>query len=511
MLQLFRIALLSNTIWGRGKTVLLAVIGLVGLGETLFFLPGYNNTSPSIMPHSMLQMTATATETAVPTETATATNTPFATSTVVPTEPPTATSAPAGWDIYEPNDTFETASSVNVNVTIRDLTLSPANDRDYFRIYGKAGQILHITTFVQAGTDTMLRLYTTGGTILAENDDKSATDLGSSIIWTPVADSWFIVEIESAVPGYEGRYDLAILLEMPTPTASPAPTNAPGPTSTPVPTVTPTTPAVPADQYEPNNSVDGAAEIIVGTTYQATLPTGDVDYYRLLAKSGNKYQCDTKVTGVDTAITILSSNLEQLAANDDRAPNDVGSTVIWTAETTATVYIAVQNRAGRGEYTLVCDAVVPPPPASGGGGGGNYTPPSPTATATPFPTATPSLLVRHIGNVQPTPTAVLQTVVRLVIVYDQNNNRAGDIGEGISNISVRALYGGSVVAWGLTDERGEVTLHIIGNVDRITIPYLNFWEMRVSPGTDLEPRTVLIPSVSLPVILPIETPVPPEE
>ncbi|MCP4424863.1 MAG: hypothetical protein GY803_10250 [Chloroflexi bacterium] len=499
-MNLVRIALLSS----RKKALLTPIFTLVMAGLGLFgesFLQSSSGQSPAAVP-PMQAMTNTPTATA--TSTALPTPTPLPTMAAVAPSP---TATPDGWDSWEPNNSLEEAKSITVNQTISDLTLAPADDVDYFLVYGKADQILNVTTFVKAGTDTILRLYSQAGVLLQENDDKSPTDLGSAILWTSAEDDWLIVSVGSAIPGYGGEYDLSIMLESPTPTPPPQPTQIP-PTA--VPTQTTTPPPVSADEYEPNNNIDAAAEIVMGTNYQATLPGGDVDYYRLLAKDGNRYQCSTVPNGVDTAVTIYNGALEILAENDDRAPDDIGSSATWRAEQTGDVYIAVQGRAGRGEYTLACDVALPPTPVPYSGGGNNNAAAAP-ATATPVPTATPvELTVRYLGEAQPTATPVIETVVRLVVVYDKNNSRAGDIGEGIQNVSVRALYGGRVVAWGLTDERGEVTLRIIGDVERITIPYFNFWEMSVNPGSDLEPRTVVIPPVQLPVILPVETPSPEE-
>lgn len=500
MLQLLRIGLMTKQL-PKSAAVLALLLGAleVGIAGLFPFAP-----APAAVPAPAL-----AAQPEVPSPTPSPTHTALPTATALPTltpAPPSATPTPDGWDAWEPNDTLDGAAPVAVNQTLTGLTLAPAGDVDAFKVYGKAGQILNLTTFVQAGSDTRLQLYSPGGTLLAENDDKSATDLGSALLWPARSDGWLFVAVTSAIPGYGGRYDLALLLESPTPVPSATATEWPAPTlppATTAPTATGTPPAVADDAYEPNNAAQAATEIIIGTAYQASLPTGDVDYYRLLGKAGNRYRCETQPTGVDTALSVYSQNMALLAENDDRAAGDVGSAADWIATETGNVTIAVQNRAGRGAYTVSCSVVLPEtrPPAGGSG-----TSAVPTATPTVAPTAEPALTVRFLGQSQPTATPVVETVVRLVVVYDKNNNRAADIGEGIKNVSARALYGGRVVAWGLTDERGEVTLRVVGDVERITIPYFNFWEMRVRPGETPAPRTVIVPPVQVPVILPVETP-----
>jgi hypothetical protein len=443
--------------------------------------------------------TATATMTAVP-PTATPLPASSATATFTPAPSPT----PEGWDQLEPNNSFDEATLITVGSSFTQLTLYPVGDVDFFTLFVKEGQILSFVTFVQPGADTMMRLYSEAKTLLAENDDKSPTDLGSQIVWQAPSDQWVYVEISSAVPGFGGQYALAVALESPTPTPTPTATPVPDPTATAEPTQTLTPAPVAPDQYEPNNSFETATDIIQGSSYRATLPLGDVDYYRFIGRQGLTYRCDTnELQGVDTTMTVYDGERNLIDANDNRAPTDIGSTVQWTAGYTGSYYILIRPVIGQGSYTLSCMAVVPSPPSSGSNGR-----PAATPTLTPEPTAPAvELGSRFMYQINPSPTPAVETLIRLRVAYDANNNRTADLNEGIQNVSVRALSGGRVVAWALTDERGEATLRVLGEVDRATIPYLGGWEVRLRPGHEVD-RVLLVPAVPIPVVIPIATPTP---
>jgi hypothetical protein len=95
------------------------------------------------------------------------------------------------------------------------LTLVGA-DLDYFTGYLKAGQLLRLETAVYGSLDTRLRLFW-GGQQVAENDDRSPTDVGSTIIWPAPADGWYLALVEKATAA-DGVYDLAAALAAPTAT-----------------------------------------------------------------------------------------------------------------------------------------------------------------------------------------------------------------------------------------------------------------------------------------------------
>jgi hypothetical protein len=483
---------------GVAGTVATALLsGLYLLSQLAGFgRPAYGEGAPLVEAAPLVTPageTATATAT-LPAETPTAlppTATPAATATATttPTVPPTAT--PAGWDRFEPNDAFDQATTLAVGMLHRDLTLAPPGDLDYFRFFGKAGQLIRITTFPEPGTDTFLTLYSQNGEVLAELDDNQGhTSQGESYLLAVPEERWYVVQVRSAVPGFAGAYALSVMLELPTPTPTTAP---PGPTATPVPT---TPPAVPPDLAEPNNEIGSAHEIVAGSVLALSLPPGDVDWFRLFQKGDNRYQCTTNPSGVDTEMFVYDSQQALLGANDDMAPGQLGSRVAWRAAYTGWVYVLVRPVTGMGSYTLLCEIVVP---ASAPPGGGSGSPPAPP-TATPWPAATPvSLDFRLVGQVEPTPAAQTITTVRLRLFEDLNGNGLPDAGEGIAGIPVLALYQAGTVRWQTTNRNGEVNLVIYGPVDRIAVPYLSAYSLAVAPGQTID-EPLLITAYAKPVI-----------
>lgn len=464
------------------------VVVILSVVFTVFFL-SLNGGVESVPTHAAEPST-------VPTQGITYTVAVSPTETLQPTlTPMPSTPVPSEWDRLEPNNGFDDATLVSVNSTEAKLTLHviDSEDVDFFTVFGKKKQILRISTFLSPGTDTRIALYTSSGKLLVENDDKSATDLGSSVKWVVDADQWLYIEVKSSVPGMGGIYDISTQLEEPDPTATPKP---PEPTKTPVPK------PVTEDEAEPNNHAGEAKDIVGGTTYRYLLPSGDLDYYRFFIEEGVVYRCDTYPTGVDTVMAILDQNQTTFIENNNRKPSDIGSTAEWRATYTGYVFVMVRGVVGDGDYDLICTGVEPTPVPSGGGGGS-----APTTEPTVIPTMTPTpanLTARFLSQVNPTPTLSLITTVNVRVVYDANNDGVGDLSEGVENISVRAVQGGVSVAWALTDKHGEATLTISGDVERVIIPLIG-WDQSVKLG-DVNDAVVLIPPVKLPVVIPVEMP-----
>ena len=484
--------------------LLLSVILLVLLIPALVVVQGTSYAAPGEAKKGNAQYS-------VFTGTITVTSTPTSSATVVPpTETPTGQHPP---DACEPNDDFGSPCSMTVNQTLTDLTLAPVGDLDYFTVYLKAGQIAQAATFPAPGTatDTRMFVYDAGGGLLGENDDRSGVDLGSSVTWSAPADGWFIILVDSAVP-LEGQYDLQLSLALPTVTPTPTPTQTPVPTGTPLPTMTPSptvTPYTQPDNGEPNNSPETAFETVLGTTYKMTLGPGgidDHDFFRVLVKAGNQYRCAAeKPSGVDPTLRVYSGTIGQgelIAENDDASPTDIGSEVRFAAPYDGPVYVVIESRAGYGGYTFVCEGVIYTPPI--GGQGTTFTATVAAApTEEPAATATPiRITYRQLPSLQPTATPVEATTIRVQVIYDLNANGAADPDEGIANVSVRAVSRNNIVGWALTDERGTATITVLGNVDRVIVPFLSGWNSPAKMGMVNE-STLTIPAVPLPVVMPV--------
>jgi hypothetical protein len=427
--------------------------------------------------------------------------TPAETATTVPS--PTSQGLPP--DRFEPNNTPETAAPIGFGVEA-GLTLA-GDDVDYFTVYLKAGQMVRISTAVYQGLDTRLKLFW-AGQVVAENEDRSPVDLGSTVHFTAVAEGWHLIRVEKAAV-YDGVYDLEVALVQPAATPTPAPTLTPTPTPTPSPSPTP---LIQPDLAEPNDTSETAFPITPGVRGAYTVGGGDVDYYTFIAKAGRRYACETVTNQVDTLLTATAGPVV-LGINDDRGVGRVDSYVEWQAAHEQVVIVKVEARGGSyGQYDFVCQVVTPPaaPPS------GPSAPPVPAgATATPAELVTGSLpltatepislTVHHLGRVQPQ-TAAPTTHIRLLVYYDANNDRQPGPGEGIANVSVLAVNSqGQPLARVFTNAQGEAVFNLAGDgVARVIVPFVPGWSARVRVGETNNDIVLGLPAVRLPVFLPVE-------
>jgi hypothetical protein len=419
-----------------------------------------------------------------------------------PSPTPGSGSAPA--DRFEPNDQFGQATVIGFGVE-EDLTLT-VGDEDWFTFYGKMGQLVRVSTYVDARLDTKVTVYHEGQ-VMGQNDDRSATDLGSTVIVSVTADGWYAIRVER-VGGFEGYYALeAVLLE---PTATPTLPPSPTPTIMPTPTLSPT-PLTPADMAEPNNSPEQAFPIVPGVQYShlAVGANDPVDYYRFIAKAGSRYACETITNQVDTLLEIYGPE-GPVAANDDRGVGRVDSYVEWQSPAEQAIIIRVTARGGTfGPYALKCAAIAPPPapnpippPATPSlSSAGDITSTAVLTAATTIP-----LTVRRIGQVVVETTPAATTAVRLLIYYDANNDRQPSPGEGVSNVSVMAVNGrGGPIARVFTNAQGEAVFHLTAaDAERVIVPFVPAWYSAIRRGQENE-ILLGLPAVRLPVFIPVRT------
>lgn len=417
-----------------------------------------------------------------------------------PTDVPGPTSVAAfPSDRFEPNDVPEMATLIGWQ-TEAGLTLV-GTDVDYFTAYLKAGQTVRLETMVEDGLDTRVKLFWEGQ-LVAENDDRSLIDVGSSVMWTTASDGWLIALVEK-VTSSDGRYSLSAALVAPAATSTPPPTLTPAPTSTPMPTPTP---VVKADLAEPNDTPESAYPITPGVRATYTLGPADVDYFRFIAKAGNTYRCETETGQVDTLLTVIA-NGEMIAANDDQGVGRVDSYLSWTAAVEQSVLVRVEARGGGfGQYDLICQAAAPASPA---GASASFPAASATTVAlaatAPLTATTPiSLTVRHIGRIQ-APSEGVTSRIRLLIYYDANNDRSPGPGEGVANVSVLAVDAqGQRLARVFTNAQGEAVFNLSSDaVTRIVVPFVPGWSARVRVGEVNEGIVLGLPAVRLPVFLPV--------
>ncbi len=102
------------------------------------------------------------------------------------------------------------------------------------------------------------------------------------------------------------------------------------------------------------NTAAGSTLIQVGSSNQGKINyTGDVDYFRFSVVAGKTYVIDTSHRSLaGSSMTLYGSNgTTQL---DQSSSSGTGSKIVWTADTSGTVYLAVQGAtaAQTGDYTL---------------------------------------------------------------------------------------------------------------------------------------------------------------
>ncbi len=196
--------------------------------------------------------------TPTPTPSLTPTQTPTSTPTKTITPTPGAFACTTGSDKFEPNNDYDTATTIGLGVKYTSLNFveciqsDGSWDNDFFKARVKPGMLVTCRTLdLTPGTDTNLILYDVNRNGITGQDDfnRAAGDLSSSVSYYVTYEGWLYglvgegfhrPQSEQAAASYS--YECTIQSQY-TPTPAPTATDVPGqPTRTPVPTVTPTVP-----------------------------------------------------------------------------------------------------------------------------------------------------------------------------------------------------------------------------------------------------------------------------
>jgi hypothetical protein len=253
--------------------------------------------------------------------TPTLTKTPKPTSTVGPSPTPYAGSPNV--DRFEPNNEFDSATTIGLNVKYDKLNFvqwdlnSDEWDNDYFKVRVKPGMLVTCSTLdLTPGTDTNLILYDNDRNGINGNDDvnRAAGDLSSSVSYYVTYEGWLYglagegfsrPTAEQAVTGYS--YECTIGTQF-TPTPAPTATDAPNaPTRTPI-TPTPTETLIPTPTLTPTPpfvKVEPLPTATLPGLPQSQVPVSLLAYYD--ANNSNKYDPGEGIVGISARVIDLTT------------------------------------------------------------------------------------------------------------------------------------------------------------------------------------------------------------
>jgi len=270
----------------------------------------------------------------------------------------------------EPNDDFASADLVPVPGYATG-GVSETDTVDYFRlttVIGSNYQASLSTLNVTGGMSVRMRLYD-GAQYLAGGP-------ASTISWSAYTTTYYIrvdANLIVTTTTQSAQYRLDIDAIAPTPTSLPSST----PTNTPPPSVTE------GDNYEPNNTFEGAYELPVATSISLSGLDGvanfypddsDTDWFKFWVKDDKWYQVTTSnLSGVDTYLQIRDKNNGVIGGDDDGG-GGLASQFSWQANYDGYYYIRVTNKVNTsGTYNMSIQESDAPPADS------TATPVSPTS------------------------------------------------------------------------------------------------------------------------------------
>jgi hypothetical protein len=235
-------------------------------------------------------------------------------------------------DEYEPDDTQDQASTIEVNsYQVHDLHVT--GDHDWVCFQAVSGTNYVVETFnLGDWIDTYIALYDVEGSLLAENDDGGEEPLSSLLVWKAVENGELCVmagDLADARGGPGTEYMIAVQEEGTT-------------------VLTP-------DTYEPDDTLATAGSIELQEPQWHSIHTaGDHDWLSLQAEAGVTYVLETHDLEVelDTILFLYDADGKELAQDDDGSDEPRASLITWTAQEAGTVYILVRDykddRATRG-------------------------------------------------------------------------------------------------------------------------------------------------------------------
>jgi hypothetical protein len=335
------------------------------------------------------------------------------------TATPTASTTGNCTDAYEPDDTTAQAKLIQLNTQQVHVLCHPdgTRDTDWVLVEVSAGKVYTFqTSDLATSVDTIISLYNSDGTKLAESDDYNSS-LASRIDYSFSAGGVYFLRIRNKTditgPGYQYTVSFSSTGQLP-PSATATATLNP---NTPTPTQGPC-----YDAEEPDGVPETAKLILIGQTqHHSFCPAGDADWARFYARAGKVYTIRTfnLGTGVDTYMWLFDSDGKTvLAYNDDGGTADVSSRLDFYPQRDDYYFVQVKDAGDIGGSDQTYDlalAVAPGAPQPPGTATGGVAKPIGAATTAP---STPTVVVQPTtppipsptqGAVQPTPAAVNAT------------------------------------------------------------------------------------------------------
>lgn len=219
---------------------------------------------------------------------------------------------------------------------------SPAGDLDWYRLSVERGQRYHFTLngVGDNPVDPVLTIMDARGQQVAENDDSDGS-LNSVLDYVPTQSGEVFVQARAFNPEATGAYELRV-------EASTLPADAVG------------------------NDPGSSARINPGRAVDGTLDyEGDIDAYRLSARTGQRYTITlNSATGAsaplaDPVLRLIDREGHELASNDD-GPEGLNSQLAYVPQHSGDVFIEARGyNDTAGAYTLnVAAERLPPETAS---------------------------------------------------------------------------------------------------------------------------------------------------
>ncbi len=229
-----------------------------------------------------------------------------------------------------PGDSSTTVT-LTIGGAINDL-LEVVGDRDWFRVNLTAG-VSYTFDLGPTGagdvSDTYLRLRSGAGVLIAENDDISASNLYSRIIFTATTTGVHFLDAGAFSDGFSGNYRITAVSN-----------------------------GVPPTDAIPGDTTSTATITVGGAAVPGVLDfANDHDWYRVNLVAGETYIFRTNVVAgasdPDTTLTLRNAAGTQLVFNDDGGGGTY-SQIRYTATTTGTFFIDVGgfDAAALGNYNL---------------------------------------------------------------------------------------------------------------------------------------------------------------